>query len=89
MKTFLRLQGIVRGFSNHRRIQIMDLLDRRPELSVEDTSRMLRVRFKTAAMHLQRLAISGLVIKRHDGRSVRHKLTDRGARVINFVRTLQ
>ena len=66
-KSPLQLQGIVRGFANHRRIQMLTLLDERPELSVLEVTAQLRINLKTASEHLRRLAVSGLVMKRAAG----------------------
>lgn len=82
------LERLVRGFSNHRRIEILELLRKQPELSVEEISRTLKVNAKTASEHVRRLAIAGLVLKRNEGAAVRHKLTERAHRVLKFLRTL-
>ena len=79
----------MRGFSNHRRIQILDLLDRTPELSVLDTAEALAINFKTASEHIRRLAIADLVMKRNEGNSVRHAITPRGKTILKFLRTLE
>lgn len=84
---FHHWERLVRGFSNHRRIQILDLLERKPELSVAEISEELRIHFKTASEHIRRLAVAGLVIKRSDGHSIRHKLTRSGILVLKFLRT--
>lgn len=86
---YRQLERIVRGFSNHRRIEIMELLEKRPELSVIEISEKLKINFKTAAEHIRRLAIAGLVIKRSAGNFVRHKLTTRGISILKFLRTLE
>ena len=83
------LERITRGFSNHRRIQILELLHKAPELSVEEIASRFKINYKTAADHIRRLAISGLVLKRNEGAAVRHKLTPRGASVLKFLRTLE
>lgn len=88
-KPYKVLERVVRGFSNHRRIQIMALLDKSPELSVLEVAARLRINVKTASAHLTRLAVAGLVIKRHEGAAVRHKVTDRGQDVLKFLRTLE
>ena len=85
---FRELERIVRGFSNHRRIEILSLLEKKPELSVMNISSELDVHFKTVSEHVRRLAIAGLVMKRSDGASIRHKPTDRGILVLKFLRTL-
>jgi len=88
-KGFHHLERIVRGFSNHRRIQILSLLDTEPELSVKEIAEKVKTNFKTSSEHIRRLAISGLVMKRSDGVSIRHKLTDRGKSILKFLRTLE
>jgi len=89
MKTKRELERMVKGFANHRRIEIMELLAREPELSVIEVASSLKVNFKTISDHIRRLAIAGLVIKRSDDNSVRHKLTARGVSILKFLRTLE
>ena len=86
---YRKLERAVRGFSNHRRIQILELLQGSPELSVDETAQRLKINFKTAAEHIRRLAIAGLVLKRNEGHAVRHKLTARAQQVLKFLRTLE
>jgi len=49
----------------------------------------LNVNFKTISGHILKLSISGLIIKRNDFNSVRHKLTSHGKDVLKFLRTLE
>ena len=88
-KSYRELERLVRGFSNHRRIQILELLKKTPELSVDEIAVELRINFKTASEHIQRLAIAGFVLKRNEGHSVRHKLTNRAEFILKFLRTLE
>lgn len=88
-KTYRALERVVRGFSNHRRIEIMETLHGHPELSVDDIARRLKINYKTAANHLLRLAIAGLVLKRNHAASVRHKLSAQGVLILKFLRTLE
>ncbi len=83
------LERIVKGVANHRRIQILDLMKTKPELSVLEISEVLKINFKTASEHIRRLAIAGLVMKRNAGNSVRHKLSERGKTILKFLRTLE
>jgi predicted transcriptional regulator len=83
------LEQLVRGFSNHRRIQMIDLLDKSPELSVDEISQKLHINFKTTSAHLKRLIIAGLIQKKSSGKAIRHKLTKRGNFVLTFLRTLE
>ena len=83
------LEKIVKGFSNHRRIQIINLLSEKPELSVFEISDELDINYKTASEHIRRLAIAGLVMKRNEGNAVRHALTVRGNSILKFLRILE
>ncbi len=83
------LERIVKGFANHRRLEILDLLHRTPELSVDDISERLNIGYENASDHVRKLAIAGLVMKRNDGPSVRHKLTPRGESILAFCKRLQ
>ena len=85
---FRALERIVKGFANHRRIEMLHLLQREPELSVEDIAERLKIGYENASDHVRKLAIAGLVMKRNDGRSVRHKLTRRANDVLMFCKTL-
>ena len=88
-KNFRQLERITKGFANHRRIEILELLKKEPELSVNNIADRLKINFKTASEHIRRLAIAGLVLKRNQGASVRHKLSDRGDVILKFLRILE
>ena len=85
---YREVERIVRGYSNHRRLQILELLEARPELSVAEVSTLIKTHFKTVSAHMQRLAQAGLVMKRNDANAVRHKVTARGLSILKFLRTL-
>ena len=84
-----QLERIVKGFSNHRRIQILELIHNKPELSLQDISTELKVNNKTISEHIRRLAISGLVLKRNHGANVLHKVSPLGENILKFLRTLE
>ena len=84
-----RLERVVKGFANHRRIEILELLGRKPEMSVGEISIALEIELKTASEHLRRLTIAGLILKRHEGREVRHALTPRAQNILTFLRLLE
>ena len=89
MKSFRDLERLVRGFSNHRRIQMLSMLKKKPEQSVEELAEALNINFRTSSEHLRRLAVAGLVMKRNDNTSVRHRLTERGEAILLFLGTLE
>ena len=88
-KSYYQLERIVRGAANHRRIEILELLQKRPELSVLDISEILHVNFKTVSEHVRKLAATGMVLKRSDANSVRNRITNRGSAILKFLRTLE
>lgn len=89
MKTTRQLERVVKGFANHRRIEILQAIEKTPELSVFEISDELKINFKTASEHIRRLAIAGLVMKRNEASSVRHALTKNGQKILKFLRTLE
>jgi predicted transcriptional regulator len=82
---YRELERIVRGYSNHRRIQILDILTATPEMDVLALARACRVNFRTASEHTGRLARAGLIFKRSKGRRVVHVVSKRGERVLAFL----
>jgi len=88
-KTNRELERIVKGFANHRRLQILGLLYKKPELSVQEISDKLKSEFKNISAHISKMAIAGLVIKRSEGNNIRHKLTNRGKSILQFVRIIE
>lgn len=88
-KTNRELERIIKGFANHRRLQILELLYKEPELSVGEISQKVKSDVKNVSAHLNKMAIAGLVMKRNDINSVRHKLTNRGKAILQFVRIIE
>ncbi|MDO8561958.1 MAG: winged helix-turn-helix domain-containing protein [bacterium] len=89
INNYRRLERLVKGFANHRRLEILNLLHKEPELSVEDISERLHIGYENASDHLRKMAIAGLILKRNDARSVRHKLTLRAEHVLTFCKMLE
>jgi predicted transcriptional regulator len=81
---YKKIEKIVKGFANHRRIQILELLKSAPNLSVDDISQNLNVDFYTISDHIRKLADAGLVHKQYKGRFVLHNLTKRGKDILSF-----
>jgi DNA-binding transcriptional ArsR family regulator len=86
---YRRLERIVKGFANHRRIQILDLLKRTPELSVDEIADRLGIGYENASDHIRKMAMAGLLLKRSDGNSVRHRLTARAESILVFCKKLE
>ena len=86
---YRKLERIVKGFANHRRLEIIELLRREPELSVAEIAERLKIGYENASDHIRKMAIAGLVLKRSDGPFVRHKLAPRGELILAFCKKLQ
>jgi len=86
---YRKTEKIIKGFSNHRRIQILQLLKNEPELSVGEISEKLKIDHRTASQHIIKMNNSGLVMKRNDINTVRHKLTKLGLSALQFCRIIE
>src|SRR3989338_8263451 len=73
-----KLERHFKGVSNHRRIQILLLISKRPEITLMDIADTVNGNMKTIAEHVRRLTLAGLVEKRYAGREVRHAITPYG-----------
>lgn len=86
---YRKTERVVKGFANHNRLKILELLDNKPELSVGDIAEKLKIGYENTSDHIRKLAIAGLVMKRNEGPSVLHKLTPRGKSILVFCKTLE
>lgn len=82
-------ERIVKGFANHRRLEILELLNNESELSVVEIADKLKMGYENASDHIRKMAIAGLVMKRNDGPNVRHKLTPRAVSILAFCKKLE
>jgi DNA-binding transcriptional ArsR family regulator len=80
-----RLERVIKGFSNHRRIEILELLAAHPDLCVGEISEKLQIELKTASEHVRRLALAGLVQKRYKGREVRLRMFGKAKEILAFL----
>jgi len=86
---FVRTEGIVKGFANRRRLQILDLLDAEPELSVDQIAQRIKMGYMNASDHVRKMTTAGLLYKRNEGPHVRHTLTPRAKVVLAFCKKLK
>ena len=80
-----KLERHFKGVSNHRRIQILLLVARRPDITLDDIVVEVKGNMKTIAEHTRRLMLAGLVEKTYAGRTVQHKLTPYGRKFVEFI----
>ena len=88
-KTYYDLERIVKGFANHRRIEILMLIAKNSGITLEDIAEDLRCNIKTISEHTRRLVQAGLVDKKYEGRSVMHTLSPYGKIFYRFIETFQ
>lgn len=73
---------IAGALSNHRRIEIIRLLQERGTLCVNEVAAECRVDIATASQHVKRLHEAGLIKKRAEGRRVQIYPTRRAATLL-------
>ena len=86
MKESKKLERIFKGVANHRRIEIIKLVEKEPGITLFAIARNLQCNFKTISEHTRRLVAAGLVYKQYRGNSVEHYLSPYGAKVIEFMK---
>jgi len=86
---YRNIERLLKGFANHNRLKILELLEKEPELSVVDIAEKLKIGYENASDHIRKIATSGLLMKRNDGPSVRHKLTPLALSILAFCKRLQ
>lgn len=85
VKSPRKLERHFKGVSNHRRIQILLLVARRPNITLEDILEALEGNQKTFSEHTRRLVAAGLLEKSYAGRNVQHNLTPYGKIFVDFI----
>ncbi len=89
MINYRKMEKTVKGFSNHRRIQMLELLDSNPDLSLMEISERLKINYKTASEHVRRITLAGLINKRNRSSEVLHTLSPLGSSILKFLRKLE
>ena len=81
---YKKLEKTFKGIANHRRVEILFLLQKNPGLSVDQIAEQTQVSFATIASHLQKLNHSGLINKNYIGRTVVHHITKRAKDIMTL-----
>ena len=85
LKSAKKLERHFKGVANHWRIQILLLVKKSPEVTLDNITESLNANTKTISAHVQRLVQAGLVEKAYAGRSVQHQLTPYGKEFVAFI----
>lgn len=86
IKSPRKLERHFKGVANHRRIQILLLISKRPGIILDEILDELQGNQKTFSEHTRRLVAAGLVEKAYAGRMVEHTLTPYGKVFVDFIR---
>jgi DNA-binding MarR family transcriptional regulator len=84
-KTPKQLERHLKGVANHRRIEILMLVNRRQGITVDQIAETLHCNFKTISAHTQKLVQSGLLEKKYLGHNVLHTLSPYGKKFNYFL----
>ncbi len=86
MKTAKQLERYFKGAANHRRLDILFLIDKKSGMTLDEIAEALNCNMKTISEHTRRLVQAGLLNKKYQGRAVAHSLSPYGKKVINFTK---
>lgn len=82
-----KLERIFKGVANHRRIDIIFLLKKNPDIPLYIISQRLNCNFKTIAEHTRRLVAAGLVDKTRNDKVVLHSLSPYGEKIYQILKS--
>lgn len=87
MKTPKQLERHLKGVANHRRIEILILVQKNDGIILEQIAESLDCNIKTISGHALRLVQAGLLNKKYKGRSIHHSLSPYGRKMITFLKS--
>jgi len=80
-----QLERVFKGVANHRRIEILQLLQAEPRLSLWQIRERVPMGRQTVCEHVHRLARARLVRKKSRGREVEHSLAPLGQKILQHL----
>jgi predicted transcriptional regulator len=86
MKTPKQLERYFKGAANHRRIEILLLVNDEEGITLDQIAKTLNGNFKTISEHTRRLVQAGLLNKKYRGLQVMHSLSPYGKEFIKFLK---
>jgi len=87
MKTAKQIEKHFKGVSNHHRINILLLIHKNSNITLDQISTQLNANFKTISEYTRRLAHASLLTKKYRGKSVLHSLSPYGEKIIKFIKS--
>ncbi|OHA87946.1 MAG: hypothetical protein A2653_01800 [Candidatus Zambryskibacteria bacterium RIFCSPHIGHO2_01_FULL_43_25] len=87
-KIYYELEKVFKGVSNHRRLEVLFLLNTQPNLSTDDIVEKLNINYQTGSQHIRKLVGAGLVSTHRKGSAVLHVLSPLGVKVLYFSKNI-
>ena len=87
VKTAKQLERYFKGVANHRRLDILHIINTNDGMILEQIAEALDCNIKTISEHTRRLVQAGLLNKKYQGREVAHSLSPYGKKFIEFTKT--
>ena len=89
MKNAKQMERHLKGMANHYRIEILLLIAKHNNITLEDIIRTVGANEKTIGTHVRRLHVAGLIDKKYHGKFVEHKLSPYGKLFVRFLQSFQ
>ncbi len=89
MKNSKQLERHFKGVANHCRLDILLLISKAKEISLEHIASELDRNMKTISEHTRRLVAAGLVNKTYKGRKVIHSVSPYGKMIVEFIKSFK
>jgi len=89
LKNSKQMERHFKGIANYRRIDILLILDKEEDITLDQLTEILKGDFRTISEHTRRLAHAGLLNKNYMGRTVLHSLSPYGKQFVKFIKTFQ
>lgn len=89
IKSPKQMERHLKGMANHHRIEILLIIDKHKNISLDGIIEETKANAKTIGEHTRRLYQAGLVNKKHKGHFVEHELSPYGEIFVRFLKSFQ
>ena len=86
MKTAKQLERYFKGAANHRRLDILRMVNKNDGMTLGQIAEEFDCNIKTISEHTRRLVQAGLLNKKYQGREVAHFLSPYGKKFVEFTK---
>ncbi len=86
--TSTKLNYFFSAIASRKRIDILLLLSEKENLSLKEISKSINTIQQNTSLHVFKLLNNGILMKRQKGIEVEHKLTNKGKKIVSFIRNI-